>query len=304
MEANQMTFGCEIECAIPYIAMQQAGWTVGAYHVGARLAGFPGWKAMRDGSLRNFAPDMQPVEIVSPVLRGAEGLAEVGRMVAQIRGMGGKVNTTCGFHVHVGFGGDVKALVRLIYLTANVETALFASTGSRARIASTYCKPVKDGYSRVQNPGKVDTLDKLQAKESRVGDRYHSLNLCNLITNARPTVEFRVFQGTLNFTKISAYVQIAVGLVHVASDRKARTPWTAPMRPNTFPGGAGESEVRRLFAILGWTRHYAATRSEATKNVKYGALDHDTLRSRMRMVVQLARKHDGGDRRSTVTDLD
>lgn len=285
MTAADLTFGVEIECLIPYANMN---WTVGRYHVGAAIPGFTGWKAMADGSVRGGTSEVA-VETVSPVLRGEAGLADLERMVTRLNEMGAKVNRSTGFHVHVGFSGDVKALVRLIFLTAHVEDALFASTGTRSRVGNTYCKSVKRDFVSFTH-GSTPTSEAALARKCReISDRYHVLNLTNLLSGIRPTVEFRVFAGTTSFVKMTAYVQVCLGLVEKALTLKQRPVWekTVLDADSAVRGDCdSETEVRRLFAVLGWTRHFNVTR-------KFGVLRPETIKASMKELRRLARKFDG-----------
>ncbi len=56
-----------------------------------------GWKAERDGSIATRG-DGQPCEIVSPILQGAEGLAEVLEVLRTLEAKGHRVNASCGVH--------------------------------------------------------------------------------------------------------------------------------------------------------------------------------------------------------------
>ena len=71
MNANELTFGIEIETVAPQSAVDEEGLRIGAYHHGIQVPYLPqGWKAERDGSI-DASAGRQPCEIVSPVLREA-----------------------------------------------------------------------------------------------------------------------------------------------------------------------------------------------------------------------------------------
>jgi len=100
MNANEMTFGIEIETVAPKSAIENDGLRIGGYHNGIQVPYLPqGWKAERDGSIdvRN-TPGGQACEIVSPILRGAEGLAQVAEVLQTLEAKGHRVNVTCGVH--------------------------------------------------------------------------------------------------------------------------------------------------------------------------------------------------------------
>ena len=103
MNANEFTFGIEIETIAPNSAVQNDGLRIGPYKRGIQVPYLPtGWKAEADGSIDNSAGGHK-CEIVSPVLRGAEGLAQVLAVVQTLEAKGHRVNVSCGVHVHVGW---------------------------------------------------------------------------------------------------------------------------------------------------------------------------------------------------------
>lgn len=240
MNVNDLTFGIEIECYAP-------GIVCGGYHVGRQIPGFPqGWNAQHDGSLGAGG-----TEIVSPVLKGEDGLLQVAEVVAKLNAMGAKVNSSCGFHIHVGWNKGVAELSRLVSVVANFEKAIFASTGTKAREASHYCRSIKTDYQNLSFGRDIRSL----GCASR--DRYHVLNISNLVSGAKPTIEFRAFAGTVNATKIISYIRLCLGLVERALTIARKPKWEAKKPVATSPiarDGEGQTELCRLFYTLGWTK--------------------------------------------------
>src|SRR4051812_34973032 len=104
MNANELTFGIEIECYVPASLVQNGTLLIGGYHYGTQVAALPlGWNAQRDGSLRSVGRGRVGVEIVSPILKGADGIQQVKKVCQWLRSIGATVRKECGFHVHVGF---------------------------------------------------------------------------------------------------------------------------------------------------------------------------------------------------------
>lgn len=54
------------------------------------------WKLVTDGSLRGE----NTFELVSPILKGEEGLEELKKVCKVLKAKGAKVNKTCGLHIH------------------------------------------------------------------------------------------------------------------------------------------------------------------------------------------------------------
>ncbi len=98
MNANTYTFGLELELQVPDSILRNQGMRIGAYHVGAQVPFLPnGWTAQRDASLQ-ASPGYTPCEIVSPILRGAEGIDEVIRVLAKLNELGFRIAVGAGTH--------------------------------------------------------------------------------------------------------------------------------------------------------------------------------------------------------------
>ena len=253
--AAEITFGCEIECLLPIGSVR-----VGGYHAGLALGGrFPrGWNAQRDGSLSTTLQGYEGVEIVSPVLRGREGLDQVRQVARLLEEMGAKVNKTCGFHVHLGAasaaGDDFDEVAdwvrRLINTTAQHEKAFYGAAGTTARERGTYCRSLKTAWRHK----KERLTKKIKADDLRIEaagiSRYQTLNLVPLFGRYR-TVEFRCFSGTTSGRKMTAWIQMALAAATMALARNTRfdAPTTGYADTTTAVGA-----MQRFFYLAGWTR--------------------------------------------------
>jgi len=227
VDVDAMTFGVEIECTLPNRYVRAQRIQIGGYHRGAELpAPFPtGWTAQHDGSL-DAEPGFTAIEIVSPVLKGTAGLEEVLRVYSILNEAGVQVNSSCGFHVHVGVrsvlgtrasdeGLVVRWVRRMLHLVSVHELGLFAITGKRSRLDNTYCETIKRQWDQV-----LETTSRLETITRKVeyhGERYHTLNLCNL-TGGKRTVEFRLFGATLDGIQALGYIVAALGIAHRAAE--------------------------------------------------------------------------------------
>lgn len=282
MDANEMTFGIEIECTLPGEAVQTL--TVGHYHRGVQIPGLPnGWNAQSDSSIQVTTPGHKGLEVVSPILKGREGLEQAVAVCKWLQERGAKVNTSTGFHVHVGWDGSETDLARLAHLVARNEKALYASTGTHSRETSTYCRPIANNAQM-----KKRFAEKAQGTEH---SRFHTINVTNISNphSTKKTIEFRLFAGTTNPIKVVSYVRLCVGLVQKARDMKRTTTWEAkaPSADSTMrrKGGEGATCVVRLFYDLGWVKG----RCPKLYGMIEGAYDLATCR---RKVTEMARKYD------------
>lgn len=248
MNAEDFTFGVELELTAPDSAIENDGLRIGFYHAGIQVPFLPrGWKAERDGSIRT-TPGYHACEIVSPILRGPEGLAQVVEVVKTLHAKGFRANVSCGVHCHIGYKRDwpAETLARLVTIVAYCERGLYAITGTKSRERGIYCGGVrKYGNDKDAKPA----LDR---------NRYHALNLTNLANGTRETVEFRVFSGSLNPVKILGWIQVCLGLVERAINSKRSPTWTPkPLKGGWKKAGEGASEAERLMGYLAWGAGYA-----------------------------------------------
>lgn len=281
---DTMTFGIEFEITLPATARISAG----SYLHGADLGGeFPnGWVAKSDSSIR-AGRGRRGVEIVSPVLRGANGLRQIKSVLATLNAMGAKVNESCGTHVHVGFhaGLNSDAFKRLGHIVSNFETGIYATTGTKNRQSGPWCQSVRGNRAN-----QIAFRDGLTGTNAWGVARYHVLNITNLISGRRPTVEFRAFSGTLNAAKAIAYVRMCVAIVEKSMTAKRRERWTPKPTSPTSPmarKGEGQTQLTRLFYAIGWTK--------GRQNHTFGAIEADglpTIKESKRELVRLAKKYD------------
>lgn len=275
-----MTFGIEIETVAPQTAVTEHGLRIGGYKHGVQVPYLPhGWKAEADSSIDNSAGGHK-CEIVSPILRGAEGLRQVVEVVAQLEAKGHRVNVSCGVHVHVGWDASwsADALARLIGIVAYAERGLYAITGTKSRERGQYCGGVrKYGCDKAAKPH----LER---------NRYHALNLSNLAEGRKKTVEFRLFSGSLNPVKILGWIQVCLGLVERAVATKRMPKWNpAPVSGGWKKAGDGASETERLIGFLAWGNGYRRTHGGRQYGWISDAISQNEVKAEFR---RLAAKYD------------
>jgi len=89
------------------------------------------WKVGDDGSVRrNMSVEEQreykSMELTSPKLFGCEGFDEIKKVLSIWREIGGIVNSSCGFHVHVdAWNYSRDDLRRLSLVWAKIEPVIY-----------------------------------------------------------------------------------------------------------------------------------------------------------------------------------
>jgi len=324
IEATDLTFGIEIETYIP--SRSPLCRQIGGYHStranGGNISLLPNigehgetFGAERDCSISGTGTG---AEFVSPVLKGAEGLQFIADTVKVLkadpsetvtdssgegfRGIGAKVNASCGVHVHVeipshlpdGTVVPIEALKRLYAIVAQHEDALEATTGTTQRLnprsRTCYSRSIKNMSGLRQGKYKFKGKSKSQVRSDISPARYSTLNTIPFLTNLRPAVEFRLFSCSLNPQKLTAWVQECIALVQWALSTTKCVKWTSVGTNDNAHGGSrgtGEKNVNRMFYAIGWTA--GRCRFEGL-----GDLGHPvyTIKSSKKVMRKMARKFD------------
>lgn len=154
------------------------------------------WKLVSDASVRDG------FEVVSPILRGEQGIEEAMTVAAALDDAGAAVNRSCGFHVHFDAGdlsvGDIKTIVkRYAAHEAEIDAVM---PPSRRGSANTFCAPV----ARFLSP-RFEAAAIIQDMIRAQGDRYFKVNLQSFQRHG--TIEFRQHSGTVSANKIANWVR-------------------------------------------------------------------------------------------------
>ena len=341
---SDLSFGVEFECLLPHAAFADGRLSRGNYSRGNSvqalnpsrfrngyrhgvLAGK--WVAKSDSSIQ-AADGYTACEIVSPVLCGPKGLGNVVAALTWLRAQGGRVNASCGTHVHVGWkpsnGSDdyfpLKNLGHLVNLSAKWEEALYSQTGSPRRKAGSYSRAINGSTNHMKVADvlrKPAALSQILAEIRTIGIndfRMRSLNLTPILrilggsTDGKPTVEFRSFAGTLNTQKAIGHICFSLALVELALASKYKPTWSPRQLRSENDryrrGGPGESALYRAFRrfqwvpsnadrMVGWMDPEDCRLSEALAVSVPGEITRQTV---MHKLTQMARKFDGGQEES------
>lgn len=184
------------------------------------------WKCVTDASIE--IDDHYGWEIVSPKLKGDQGLREIRRVLTAVQKMKGRVGESCGHHVHVDAESlsfqDIKRIAQgyLVYEQAFDlmqpvsrqldENKYLRSNKTGAEDQEKGTKPEQRTLRAILALEKcteiVDLVDVINPKEYEPGieagperldrQRYYKLNLTNLVKLGNPetdrpftTIEFR-----------------------------------------------------------------------------------------------------------------
>lgn len=246
-----LTFGCEVEMtgitrkeAANIVAKELGEWGVVRRYTGGTYDAWEVtdlqdriWKIMRDGSIETL-DEKKKVELVTPILK-YEDLNTLQRIIRALRLAGAKKNKSCGIHIHIGAEKfTATSLKNLANIFAAHEDLIYKALQVDGKHRNVdYCKKTDKWFLKDLNKKKINDLDdvarawymednnpyELEIRKHRHYDksRYHGLNLHAFWQKG--TVEFRVFNSTLQANRITAYIQFCLALAAQALTQKRAT---------------------------------------------------------------------------------
>ena len=221
------------------------------------------WKIVSDASIQG----PHPFELVSPPLRGHEGLETLRKVAKILQRLGVRVNRTCGFHVHhEAIDFEAKHLRNLIRLYARMEPTIDeAMPPSRRANRNRYCQSVRDYLTWRDNDRLLEGCQATDTVVYWLRARYYKLNLYSWLRYG--TVEFRHHGGTTNPDKMVAWVvftQMLVTKARTSSRITYRERRAGYCRQNPRDLLAVDLGIhaywRQVDSLLQWAIHYLAAR--------------------------------------------
>ena len=197
-------------------------------------AGLSDWEAKEDTSIHTEKEDgsEEGVEIVSPPMSGIDGLNQIIKFCSVFCKLG-KVNETCGLHVHVDANDwitekmpnkeQAERITALLLRFKSFESLFDAqvaawrkknnseyskASDSEEKILAAYKKTVSSQYFKNYN------LEEIARALS--ADRYRKLNIHSLFKFG--TVEFRQLQGTLDAEKVIRWIILCLSFLQSAKN--------------------------------------------------------------------------------------
>ena len=185
------------------------------------------WKCMSDGSLND---GNKGCEIVSPILQYCDkDLNDLKNILERLKLQFPVVDHECSIHIHIDATRlTLETLVKLQKLWFTYEDLIYRALQVKESREERYCKKT-DSYFIFQLLEKksidYDTFKDFwygQSNEDEEDDakynssRYHSLNYHCYFRQG--TVEFRLFNGTIDFDTINSYIQFCQAVVSQAME--------------------------------------------------------------------------------------
>ena len=162
---------------------------------------FSAFRIKRDQTIKGRSP----YEIVTPILKGADGFGKLKHLCSELDYCMSEVNESCGLHVHIGAANMTDAhYIRIIRNYQRLE-ALIDSFMPLSRRANNngFCRSLQ-GFDFSRCTTKRDVYDLMNS-------RYYKINGHAYFRHQ--TIEFRQHSGTTDYTKISMWIQFLAALV-------------------------------------------------------------------------------------------
>lgn len=229
------TFGVEIETFHPtYTKRDLVEMFKDELSFNAQVSGYGGsvpsgyWNITHDGSLKGKNPTDNCMEVVTPILKGEQGLKDLKAVCDLLDSKGFKVNKSCGIHVHQDANDfNWKDLKKLVTLVIGFEQTIYKML-PESRRGQYYCREanpenIKAMLRSTNEKRFKEGFYKGTKKEGRGNrgheSRYHGLNLNSWWY--RGTVEFRYFNGSVEFDKIQAWIYLTQAMVEFSKQAKS-----------------------------------------------------------------------------------
>ena len=199
------------------------------------------WKIVTDGSVTSRGTGRSSgLELVSPIMKGEEGLREVEKVMNAIDGAGGKVNTTCGLHVHVDTAGMTSTQRKNFFL------AYVRNQDMMDRLVSQSRRNNRHYAQRYETERAITYYADTVESGTGGSSRFFTVNTCSIPKYG--TLEFRQHQGTLNGKKIVAWVQMLLAIAHTAS-KTTEEGYTVYNSVEEFLDGNGVDATTKAFIM-------------------------------------------------------
>lgn len=200
--------------SIPYQSTNRSGSTQGTPSA---------WQLKHDGSVHGMG-----LELISPPLSGVKGLAEVKLVVELAKANGGRIDDSCGLHVHHSAHDLADSHLKNLLVLWYKYQDLAYGVANASRQNNRFCYKLSDAEFN-----QLYGMSRGFGAAVRGLERYRGLNFASL--NAHNTIEFRLLEGTLNSRKIEAWIALTQRIIRVAR----------------YSGNIDPSKVGSQFQLLG-----------------------------------------------------
>lgn len=209
---EERTFGVEIEFTTATreeVARLMNAKGVSAYVEGYNHSTKNHWKVITDSSCG--------YELVSPPLKGREGMEQLRKACEALKEAGAKVDRRCGLHVHHDINDyNAKQIANIFAIYIKLETTIDTLVpNSRRANNNTFCGSLFAGTTQQNILNKLKEVNSLEDIKNIWHTRYVKVNFQSYVKYG--TIEFRQHSGSTEFDKIYNWILLTQQIVDMAA---------------------------------------------------------------------------------------
>lgn len=186
------------------------------------------WRVVYDSSIvpecrHHYATEDYQVEMVTPICH-YDDIPVIQELIRRLRSKGAVAGQKCGIHIHVDAASyDARTLRNITNIMASKEELIYKAFQVQVERKNKYCQPVNSLFLEELNRKKPKTTEGVKTIWYRGGDksrshydksRYHCLNLHSVFEKG--TIEFRLFNSTMDDGEVKAYIHLCLAISHQA----------------------------------------------------------------------------------------
>ena len=248
-DSNLMKFGVEIECfsttdpekmttILNNLPTIQCLSTVSYNHIDS----YTSWKICTDSSIKPYGNEteiqfdqriheltnpvtgefnehntlLHPMEIVSPVLIGNEGLDQLKTVLSTLNELNFQSNDSCSVHVHIDASDFTVKQIQNIIASYSRYQMTIDTFMTQDRINNYYAMPYSDTLLNAWTQLNTTSESNL---DSVTSSRYYAVNLQSFCKHG--TVEFRQHNASFDYLDISTWVTFVAAMMYDAQTRRS-----------------------------------------------------------------------------------
>lgn len=215
---EERTFGVEIEFTTATreeVARLMNAKGVSAYVEGYNHSTKNHWKVITDSSCG--------YELVSPPLKGREGMEQLRKACEALKEAGAKVDRRCGLHVHHDINDyNAKQIANIFAIYIKLETTIDTLVpNSRRANNNRFCGSLFAGTTQQNILNKLKEVNSLDDIKNIWHTRYVKVNFQSYVKYG--TIEFRQHSGSTEFDKIYNWILLTQQIVDMAATPVQKT---------------------------------------------------------------------------------
>jgi hypothetical protein len=170
------------------------------------------WEITEDGSLDNgleYKPSNK-----NHLFYDKKSLLQIKKLLKMIKTNEGYINSNCGLHIHVDISNFLdEEITRIIKCFLANQIAIITKFKVYRNRLDSYCHPLPEHLKNLTTNNISEFRNYCKADFWRENKKYYALNIDCIRNSSYQTLEFRLFNGTLNYETMKTYIFWALNFV-------------------------------------------------------------------------------------------